>query len=220
MNIRVLYEDPHLLLVEKLQGVPSQPDPSGQPDLLSHLFDKYPYIGLVHRLDTPTGGVMLFSKKQAMTGKLSVLVQDHTAFVKEYLAVTSKPLDAPEGELCDLLFHDNRTNKTFVVDQPRKGAKEAKLTYRTVETLPDGHTLLAVRLYTGRTHQIRAQLAARGCPLVGDGKYGSREKIPFIALWSHRVTFTHPVTGKAITAVSRPSSDTAPWNEFSIDAKE
>ncbi len=216
-DIRILYEDKYLLLAEKPQGMPSQPDPSGQLDLCTRLGQAYPFIGLVHRLDTPTGGLMLYAKQPNMTGKLSVLVGDHDVFVKEYLAVLSHPLDAPEGELCDLLFHDNRTNKTFVTDKPRKGAKEAKLAYRTLATTPDGHTLVLVRLFTGRTHQIRAQFASRGYPLVGDGKYGSRDKAPGLALWSYRMTFPHPVTGKCITATSTPPLEVMPWGMFEIE---
>ncbi len=212
----VLYEDKYLLLVEKPQGMPAQPDPSGQADLLACLRKVHPSVGLVHRLDTPTGGVMLYAKKQDMIGRLSTLIQDHQSFVKEYLAVLSVPPDPADGTLEDLLYHDHRTNKTFVVDKPRKGAKTAQLAYHTLATLPDGHALVLVRLYTGRTHQIRVQFASRGCPLVGDGKYGSREKSPFMALWSYRMSFPHPVTGQTVTAVSTPPTDHLPWRLFSL----
>ena len=214
--MRILYEDNHLLLAEKPQGMPSQPDPSGQLDLWTLLKQRCPFVGLVHRLDTPTGGVMLYAKQQEMTGKLSALVQNHDTFVKEYIAVIPRPLDLPNGEMRDLLFHDGRTNKTFSVDKPRKGAKEARLTYRTLSTAPDGHTLVRVRLFTGRTHQIRVQLASRGYPLVGDGKYGSREKSHGLALWSYRVTFPHPVTGHTVTVVSTPPSDILPWSLIDV----
>lgn len=214
MENRLLYEDKYLLIVCKPAGMPSQPDPSGQTDLLTTLSGVCPTVGLVHRLDTPTGGVMVFGKTPAATARLSALVQDHTAFVKEYLCVLPGLPETPEGELTDLLFHDRRMNKTFPVDRPRAGAKQARLTYRTVATDPVGHTLTLVRLFTGRTHQIRAQFAARKLPLLGDGKYGSREKCPFIALWSYRVTFTHPWTGKPVTASCLPDTASAPWRFF------
>lgn len=215
----ILYEDEHLLLVSKPQGMPSQPDPSGQMSLLRYLAETYHHIGLVHRLDTPTGGVMVYAKTQAMTGKLATVFNNREGFEKSYLAVLSDAPAEPKGVLEDYLYHDKRQNKAFVV-QPaadgtiRKGAKTAKLTYEVLETLPDGLTLVKVKLYTGRTHQIRVQFAARGCPVAGDGKYGSRVKCPFIALWSHRLTFTHPVTGKTVTASAVPPADTPPWQSF------
>jgi 23S rRNA pseudouridine1911/1915/1917 synthase len=212
--MRILYEDAHLLLCEKPQGMPSQPDPTGQVSLLDALREAHPTVGLVHRLDTPTGGVMLFSKMPAMTGKLSALVQEHESFVKEYLAVLPTAPDKPEAIWEDILFHDKTKNKSFAVSAPRKGAKTAKLSYRVLDIAPDGHALVLIRLYTGRTHQIRVQAASRGLPLVGDGKYGSREKAPYIALWSHRATLPHPVTGKTVVGVSLPPADVFPWSLF------
>ena len=88
------------------------------------------------------------------------------------------------------------------------------LDYRILSTHPDGHTLVLVRLHTGRTHQIRVQLASRGLPLVGDGKYGSREKAPYIGLWAFKLTFPHPMTGKELTATALPDTETLPWSLF------
>ena len=217
----ILYEDKHLLMVSKPQGMPSQPDPSGQVSLLQYLAEKYPDAGLVHRLDTPTGGVMVYAKTQAVTGKLSSLLSNHEEYEKVYLAVLSAPPAAPQGILEDYLYHDKRQNKAFVVPPAadgsvRKGAKAAKLSYEVMETLPDGMTLVRVKLHTGRTHQIRIQFASRGYPVAGDGKYGSRIKCPYIALWSHRLTFVHPITGKTVTGKSNPSADTEPWGKFEI----
>lgn len=217
----ILYEDKHLLMVSKPQGMPSQPDPSGQTSLLQHLAEKYPQAGLVHRLDTPTGGVMVYAKSQAVTGKLNTVLSDHERYEKVYLAVLSAPPAQPQGTLEDYLYHDKRQNKAFVVTPAadgtvRKGAKATKLTYEVLETLPDGLTLVRIKLHTGRTHQIRIQFASRGCPVAGDGKYGSRVKCPFIALWSHRLTFQHPVTGKTVTATSLPPEDAKPWGRFEV----
>ncbi len=215
MSEHVLYEDRHLLLVAKPAGVPAQPDPSGQADLLTALQKNYPVAHLIHRLDTPTGGVMVFGLTQKATAHLSELVGDHEAFCKEYLAVLAAPPPSPEGELRDYLYHDKRQNKAFVAESNRKGAKEAVLTYRTLTTASDGHTLLSVRLHTGRTHQIRIQWASRGLPLCGDGKYGSREKCRFIGLWAYRLSFIHPITRKPLSAEALPPDlNEVPWHYF------
>ncbi len=214
MSHQILYDDHEILVVRKPAGVPTQPDLSGQADLLTSLHAAYPTAHLVHRLDTPTGGVMVFGLTPAATASLSALLQEHSIFVKEYLAVVAAPPAHPEGEWHDWLYHDKRQNKTYVVDAGRKGVKKAVLTYRTVQTREDGHSLLAVRLHTGRTHQIRAQMAARGLPLVGDGKYGSREKCRFIGLWAYRLTFPHPATRKTISIEAWPDTAEAPWSYF------
>lgn len=214
--MKILYADKGLLLCEKPAGMPSQPDPSGQPDLLSSLQQRYQNVGLVHRLDTPTGGVMLYSLNPVLTGKLSALVQDHEHFVKEYLAVIPKPIDPPSGEMTDFLYHDKRRNKSFVVDKKRGGSKEANLSYQTVAVSESGLALVKVRLYTGRTHQIRVQFAFRGYSLCGDGKYGSRIKCPYIALWSHHIAFSHPQSRKQIEGYSLPDGSVYPWSEFDL----
>ena len=220
MDYEILYKDAYLLLCQKPQGMPSQPDPSGQLDLLTALQQQFPKAALVHRLDTPTGGVMLYSLSEQATGKLSALVQDHNLFTKEYLCVTAQPLNEPSGEMIDLLFHDKRKNKAFVVDKKRGGSKEAKLSYQTLAVNEQGNALVKVRLYTGRTHQIRVQFASRGIPLLGDGKYGSRVKMPYIALWSYRAAFTHPITKKRIEVSCMPNQDALPWSQFDLTAAE
>ena len=212
MDIEILYQDRDLLVCCKPAGMPSQPDPSGQTDLLSLLQASHATASLVHRLDTPTGGVMVFGLTPKATAKLCALVQDHGRFQKEYLAVLPKAPSEPEGQMRDYLYHDKRANKSFVTDSARKGSKEAVLDYRVLTTAPDGHALVLVRLHTGRTHQIRVQFASRGLPLVGDGKYGSREKCPYIGLWAYRLTFPHPITGKTISVSVRPEPETAPWH--------
>ena len=214
MELHILYKDRDLLLVRKPAGVPSQPDPSGQPDLLTRLQSEHPTARLIHRLDTPTGGVMVFGLTPKATAKLCALVQDHSLFRKEYLAVLSAPPQENEGQMRDFLFHDKQKNKAFVTDGGRKGCKEALLDYRALETDPNGHTLVLVRLHTGRTHQIRIQFASRGLPLVGDGKYGSREKAPFIGLWAYRLTFPHPITGRTIFTEAPPDTEALPWCYF------
>ncbi len=214
MNIQILYEDRDLLVCRKPAGVPSQPDLTGQADLLTALSEKHKNVSLVHRLDTPTGGVMVFALTQKAAGALSTLVQDHARFKKEYLAVVAKPPKEAEGEMRDYLFHDKRVNKSFPVDGARKGSKEAVLDYRVLATLENGYTLVLVRLHTGRTHQIRVQFASRGLPLVGDGKYGSREKCPFIGLWAYKLEFPHPMKKSTVCAHATPDFSAAPWSAF------
>ncbi len=214
MDIEILYEDRDLLVCRKPAGVPSQPDLTGQTSLLAALAEKYKSVSLVHRLDTPTGGVMVYALTQKGAGALSALVQDHACFKKEYLAVVAKPPKEAEGEMRDYLFHDKRMNKSFPVDGARKGSKEAVLCYRVLATLENGCTLVLVRLFTGRTHQIRVQFASRGMPLVGDGKYGSREKAPYIGLWAYRLEFPHPMKKAIVCAHAKPDISAAPWSAF------
>lgn len=211
MSIRILYEDKHLLVCCKPSGMPSQPDPSGQASVLAELARIYPTVRLIHRLDTPTGGVMVFGRSPQATARLSAMVSDHSIFVKEYIALLSASPSEESGTWQDYLYHDKQKNKSFVTDASRKSCKHASLDYRVLGSTSDGHTLVLVRLHTGRTHQIRVQFASRGFPLVGDGKYGSREKCPGIALWAYRLTFPHPQTKQQISVSSPPDATTVPW---------
>lgn len=210
----VFYADKDCILCQKPAGMPSQPDPTSRPDLLTELSKAYPSVRLVHRLDSPTGGVMIYAPTPAAAAPLSALVQDHERLQKEYLAVLTSPPPTPSGDWEDELYHDKRQNKAYALSTPRKGSKHARLAYQTLAVASDGHTLVLVRLYTGRTHQIRVQFASRGLPLVGDGKYGSREKCPWIGLWSYRMTFPHPRTGAPVSATSIPDIGEAPWSYF------
>ena len=220
--MKILYEDKYLLVCEKPVGVESQKSSKGGEDMLS-LLEKYRaekgedgYIGLVHRLDTATGGAMIYSKRADVTGKLSLLVQS-MEYRKTYLAVVHGEPDESEGEMRDLLFHDKMKNKSYVCDKKRAGVKEAILNYRVLARAEkeDGnkYSLVEIELVTGRTHQIRVQFASRKMPLVGDGKYGSRDSKATMALWSHKVEFTHPQTKKNIRAESNPPA-CYPWDMF------
>ena len=160
----------------------------------------------VHRLDQAVGGVMVFAKTPSAAARLSKAVQEGT-MQKEYLAVLEKRPEEDQGTLEDLLYHDRFKNKTYAVNRERKGVKKAKLSYRVLAEI-DGRCLVHVRLYTGRTHQIRVQFASRGCPLVGDGKYGGRVKANAPALWSYALTI-----GKK--RVCRLPSETGAWEAFS-----
>lgn len=217
--MRILYEDRALLVCEKPVGVVSEAaGGKGMPELLSEQLrreGKKDFVAGVHRLDKNVGGLMIFSRRKEVTGRLIAQVSQHQV-TKEYFAVLRGIPKAPEGVLEDLLFHDSRTNKTFVVDRLRKGVREAKLSYRALQTVHHGEydlTLVRVRLFTGRTHQIRVQFASRGLPLLGDIRYGSKDPGCDAALWSCRLAFTHPNTGKPMD-VSCPPPAQYPWNLF------
>ena len=214
--LKILYEDAHLVICCKPVGVLSEDSESGRcmPQLLREHYlaqgQKNPYIATVHRLDKITGGVMVFSRRREVTGKLTAAMQAHE-LVKEYLAVLRGHPQEPAATLTDLLFRDASHNKSYVVKRMRKGVREARLSYEEVGRTEE-LSLVRVQLYTGRTHQIRVQFAARKHPLSGDGKYGSRVKGD-IALQSCGLQFRHPDTGKPLQ-FSLPLPDAAPWKEF------
>lgn len=211
---KILYEDAHLLLIEKPVGIPSQ-DTEG--DCLPVRLAQRGYaVKVVHRLDKPTGGVMVYARTDKAAAKLSALVGQHELFQKEYLAVVLGCPDKSEDTLADLLYHDVRKNKSYAVNRNRKGVREAKLEYTVLETVTTDEgtfSLVRVRLHTGRTHQIRVQFASRKMPLYGDSRYGGT-KGRNLGLWSHRLTLPHPATQERLTADSYPHWDAAPWCYF------
>ena len=156
-------------------------------------------IFTLHRLDQNVGGVMVYARTKAAAARFSRLIQEG-ALVKEYVAlVHGTPPE--EGDLVDLLWKDSSKNKVFVVKRERRGVKKARLTYRTLQA--GENSLVRVRLYTGRSHQIRVQFASRGFPLVGDHKYGARDEITAPMLYSCCLTFPH--RGKEHKFESLPS---------------
>ena len=199
MDISVLFEDAHIIVVEKPPFLvcESTAKKDGLADLLEERTGGY--IGTVHRLDRGVGGVMVYAKSPVAAAKLSAAVQARE-LKKEYLAVVRGTPSPDRGEMRDLLFHDRRQNKTFVVERQRAGVKEALLEYDTVERITTARdeecSLVHVLLHTGRTHQIRVQFASRGHSLLGDGKYGARGDNRQIALFATRLAFLHPVTRK------------------------
>ncbi len=214
---RVLYQDDHLLLVEKPVGLSSQADAAGGDSLPRRLEERGLPVKPVHRLDRPTGGVMVYARSAQAAAALSALVGQHDRFVKEYLAVVEGIPQPAEGELTDLLYHDVRKNKSYPVKRERKGVRLAKLDYVVLQTAVTSQgtvSLVRIRLRTGRTHQIRVQFASRQMPLYGDTRYGG-SKADALGLWSHRLTFPHPITGQPVQGDS-PPPDTAPWNWFHL----
>ncbi len=222
--MKILYEDKYLLVCEKPVGVESQLSSKNKADMPT-LLSQYrrekgedDYIGVVHRLDTATGGAMMYSKREDTTGMLSALVQSGD-YQKTYLAVVHGEPEEREGEMRDLLYHDKMKNKSYVCAKKRAGVKEAILKYRVLQTVENEGgeklSLVEIELVTGRTHQIRVQFASRKMPLVGDGKYGSRDNKATCALWSHKVRFIHPVTKRPVTLESLPNKN-HPWELFEI----
>ncbi len=216
--LEILYQDKSVIVCKKPVGVLSErgenPRERCMPAMLEEQTRTY-RVDVVHRLDKAVGGVMVFSKNARASAALSRAILQRE-LTKEYLAVVSGCPEEPEGEWRDYLFRDKVKNKSFVVNSLRRGAKEAVLSYRVLETVdrPEGKmSLLLVRLHTGRTHQIRVQCASRHMPLLGDEKYGSRVPVKNIALWSHHLAFAHPVTGRPVDISALPPKE-SPWEWF------
>ena len=214
--MEILYSDEHIVVCAKPVGTLSQGDEKGSENMISLLSkelssDIYP----VHRLDRNTGGVMVYAKSAKAAAKMSAVIENKDEFLKEYLAVV-EGIPENEGEFKDLLYKSARDNKAYVVKKVRKGVKEALLHYNLIETAKKDKkslSLVLVRLFTGRFHQIRVQFASRKMPLAGDGKYGSRDNGCELALWSHRIAFRHPFAGKEMDFISLPDNE-YPWDLF------
>lgn len=212
MTIPVLYCDNSLIVCEKPVGISSESP--GLPDLLREQegFAVFP----VHRLDRTTGGACILARSPKACTALQLLFQQNRV-VKEYLAVVAGVPEAASGSYSDLLYHDQRTNKTYVADKLRKGVKSAACDWSVLESVDCSGgriSLVRVRLHTGRTHQIRVQFASRRMPLAGDRRYGSRVKASAPALWSERIRFPHPfIQEKTVEAVSAPPA-LFPWSCF------
>lgn len=199
--IRILYENQAFAVCLKPRNVLSQAGRPGEPSMIDLLKEQlgseiYP----VHRLDRQVGGVMVYAKTQASAAWFSREIQQGN-LKKEYLAVVHGCPEADSGELNDLLLHDARKNKSYVVSRMRGGVKKARLSYGVLARAED-RTLVQVRLFTGRTHQIRVQFASRKLPLIGDGRYGGGSGE--LALWSVRLTFRYH--GKALCFTEKPDS--------------
>ena len=208
----ILYEDNHLLVVNKHCGDLVQPDPSGGSALEDRIKafikarDGKPgevFLGVVHRIDRPVSGAVLFAKTSKALVRLNEMIREGR-IRKVYWALTENRPEAEEGELRHYILRDGRTNRSKAFDTPRPKAKEARLRYRIVGA-GTHYTLLEVELLTGRHHQIRAQLAKIGCPIRGDLKYGAKRSLPGggISLHSRRMEFEHPVRREPV-AVTAP----------------
>ncbi|MBR0350965.1 MAG: RluA family pseudouridine synthase [Clostridia bacterium] len=213
--MKVIFEDNHIIVVEKKPNIPSQADKTEDIDMLSLVKDyikqKYNkpgnvYLGLVHRLDRPVGGIMVFAKTSKAASRLSEEVRNKT-FKKTYLAVVDGKIDNKEGTLEDYLYKDERNNISKVVNKDKKNAKYACLDYNVlVYDEVKNLSLLKINLHTGRHHQIRVQLSNFGHSIFGDQKYGTRGQGKQIALWAYELSIVHPTTKEELTFKDLPES--------------
>ncbi len=225
-NLTILYEDNHLIVVLKPQNVPTQGDSTGDKDLLSMVkdyiketYDKKgeAFAGLVHRLDRPTGGVMVFAKTSKAAARLSQQIKDGN-FEKRYLAVVVGTPRDRQARLSDYLFKDEKNNTVKVVPAAIEGAKRAELVYKVLETTPR-LSLVDIKLLTGRSHQARVQMQHIGTPIFGDVRYGgdTLAKGHNLALWAYELRFYHPVSKLPMVFVAYPPLDKTPWKFFEIE---
>jgi 23S rRNA pseudouridine1911/1915/1917 synthase len=222
IQVPILFEDNHILVVVKPVNMPTQEDESGDLDLVNwlkrDLKERYNkpgnvFVGLVHRLDRPVGGVMVFAKTSKAASRLSDQVRTRK-LRKVYRAVVhGTPDPKVKSRLTHYLLKDAKTNTVRAVDASVSGAKEAILDYRVVDTGRGGLSLVEVDLFTGRPHQIRVQMSTLGHPLYGDQKYGPHVNKPGqqIALWAVRLEFEHPTLRELISLESSPP-DGHPWS--------
>jgi 23S rRNA pseudouridine1911/1915/1917 synthase len=224
-DISILYEDEFLIALNKRCGDLVQPDRSGPWALNRAVADyliargvKEPFVGVVHRLDRPVSGVVLFAKTQAVTASLSSLFCEG-GIRKIYWAVTDTFPDIPSGTLIHYIRVDKRTGKSFALDDPVQGAKRAVLDFRLLSHSERYH-FLEIVLHTGRQHQIRAQLSRIGCHIKGDVKYGARRTNPSggIHLHARSLSLPHPVTGEVLCISAPPPHDVL-WNSFPQEGK-
>lgn len=247
--LSILYEDRDIIVVEKPPGLDSQSSRSFAPDMVSEIrcyltqklaihrlstgrtASEPPYVGVIHRLDKPVGGIMVYGKNQKSSAALSAILQEGK-MKKFYRAVVcGKPVDN-QGTYVDYLRQDRKNNRSHIVDKPVKDSKKGVLNYRVLEVIhketPEdkSYSLIDIELLTGRHHQIRVQLAGHGTPLYGGSRYGAeistdREKkgtgsllFPAqasLALWAYRLEFPHPGSGKLCSFERKPSGGAFDW---------
>lgn len=219
----ILYEDNHLLIVNKHCGDLVQPDPSGESALEEQIKafikarDKKPgevFLGVVHRIDRPVSGAVLFAKTSKALVRLNEMIREGR-IGKRYWALTEQTPEPEAGELTHYLLRDGRTNRSRALDMPKPEAKLGILRYRTLGRSTH-YTLVEIELLTGRHHQIRAQLAKIGCPIRGDLKYGAKRSIAGggISLHSRTIAFDHPVRHEPVKATAPVPADDNLWNFF------
>lgn len=229
-KLQILYEDNHCIVVDKPNNLPVQADSSGDADLLSmvkeYVKEKYnkpgtAYIGLVHRLDRPAGGLVVLARTSKAAARLSAQVRSRE-LGRQYLLVVRGEPKMRSGEIKNYLLKDTAANMVRIVPAATEGAKEAVLNYRLLQTVhhpSEGKlSLIEASLQTGRSHQIRVQMAGLGCPLYGDQKYGPdlNKKGQQLALHAAKLSFIHPTLKDKRTFISYPPQK-APWTYFRIN---
>ena len=212
-QLKVIYEDNHIIVVEKPVNIPSQGDKTGDIDLLTmvkeYLKEKYQkpgnvYVGLIHRLDRPVGGVIVFAKTSKAASRLSEQVREKQ-FQKTYLVICNGKMEADKGELQDYLWKNEQKNTSKVVKKETKNSKLAILEYEVLKYEPEINlSVLKILLHTGRHHQIRVQLSSRNHSIYGDQRYGGRGHGKQIALWAYQLVLQHPITKEWMTFSSIP----------------
>lgn len=225
--MEILYEDNHIIIVNKAPGEIVQGDKTGDTPLSESLKqfikerDCKPgnvFLGVAHRLDRPVGGIVVFAKTSKALTRLNEMFRNGKIH-KKYWALSRNAPEKPSGTLTHWITTVEKSNKSFAHTSPKENAKEARLNYRVVGK-SDRYTLIEVELLTGRKHQIRVQLAAIGCPIKGDLKYGDRRSNPdgSISLLAKHINFIHPVSGKEID-VTAPLPDDNLWQSFNTTTK-
>ncbi len=224
-DLIILHEDNHIIVVLKPQNVPSCEDESKDKDMLTIIkeyikttYNKQGnvYLGLVHRLDRPTGGVMVFAKSSKAAARLSEQLKSGD-FEKRYFAVLVGTPKEEKATLTHYMKKNTVNNMVYVCPPTVQGAKFAELEYSVVEN-HDGLSLADVRLHTGRSHQIRVQMSAIGNPLYGDMRYGGEKaKKGHLALWAYYLSFTHPVSKERMVFRVQPPKDVTPWQIFDTE---
>ncbi|HBK01417.1 MAG TPA: RNA pseudouridine synthase [Clostridiales bacterium] len=223
-DLIVLYEDNHIIVVLKPQNVPSCEDETKDKDLLTvikeHIKERENkqgnvYVGLVHRLDRPTGGVMVYAKSSKAAARLSEQMKTGD-FEKKYAAVLTGTPREKDATLTNYLKKNPINNMVYVCPMGTEGAKFAELEYRILEE-KDGLSLAEIKLHTGRSHQIRVQMSHLGTPVYGDMRYGGEKAVKGrIALWAASLSFSHPVSKERLTFKVFPPVENAPWKYFDI----
>lgn len=218
INLKVIYEDNHIIVVEKPANIPSQGDKTGDLDMLTiikaYLKEKYNkpgnvYLGLVHRLDRPVGGVMVFAKTSKVAARLSEQVREKV-FKKKYLVIVNGKFEEKKGTLKDYLLKNERLNKSRVVEEGTKNSKYAELDYEVLKYDKEQNlSLLKINLHTGRHHQIRVQLSSRDHSIYGDAKYNGRGSARQLYLWAYELTIQNVISKEEMTFTSIPEKEKA-----------
>lgn len=206
--MEIIYQDKDLIVCIKPAGILSTDEPGGLPDLVRQAIGDT-NVRTVHRLDRTVSGLVVLARRSKAASELSRQIREGI-FQKEYMAVVHGDPGQDSGEFRDLLWRNKQERKTYLVSEPGKDVQEAVLDYWVLNRSA-GMTRVRIRLHTGRTHQIRAQFSGRGLPLVGDRKYGIPEDDCNIALWSYRLAFLHPYSGKPMEFTLEPPQ-IYPWS--------